>query len=208
MDSIKEQAGGFGKTALATFNDPFTLGKAQKFAGGLSDAAGFSLEANSLAQKGIDTEAMKNFSASQIRGNMGLVRALAQRDMIQHSDAGEELESDAVARAAASMGGIDPGVERIIGNIAAETQLRKHNAIAGGELKNIQLENTARMRESEGAYARAAGARASKAKKRSSLNSVLGSMEHLSFLKKFGEPAADGPYGAWGGNSAYDFGNY
>lgn len=128
--------------------------------------------------------------AAQMRVAAGQQRAVAQRSMIEQRRQTERVLSRAQAVAAASGAGASgPGVDRILGNIAAEGEARALAAIYEGE-------NAARQLEGQADQVRFAG----RQERRASYMGAAGSLLEggSSIYDRFRTPTSGGTGGGYG----------
>ena len=196
---------GLGDSSLLqAFGDP----SFSKFTGGLATAATQDLAGRVALSRGQAIQAGRRLTADSLRARAGGERAIGQRQGVEIGRRGRTVESDLIAAVAAGGGGgDDPGVAKLAGDIAAETDFRRRSARAGGDIRAAGLERAADLREFEGAEALRVGKIIRKSKRRAAFGSLLGSLGNFSFLEKFGESDDDFMnIGAFGNNPGSNFG--
>lgn len=99
-----------------------------------------------------------DYQAEQHRRQAGQERAAGQRALEAERRRERLVQSNLLARAAASgAGASDPTIVALQGQIAAEGELRALSALYEGEARAYDLEEQARLRVFEGQQTRAAG---------------------------------------------------
>ena len=148
------------------------------------------MQAGQAAEEGgIAARSAAEYEARQAEVRAGQERAKSQREMLDQRRKEKFLQSELVARAAASgAGASDPTVNKLARGIAAEGELRALTALYEGEAKARGYQDMATLSRFKGGQAYRAG----KVKKRAYTTaagvSLLGGVG--SMFSKYGEPLA------------------
>ena len=107
---------------------------------------------------GESQKAAASFEARQLEQRAGQERAVAQRQSIESSRQGDLAISRASALASASGGGsYNPGIARIIGGLAEDSELRRQLILSSGEERAIGSEMDAASSRMAGTISRSSG---------------------------------------------------
>lgn len=118
---------------------------------------GTALQTIGQIQAGNAAAKAANFEAKQMQIQAGQERATAQRTAAEEKRKARIVQSNLVARAAASGGGaFDPSVIDLSGDLAEEGLYRSNSALYAGEERARSLETGASLKRFEGQQARKA----------------------------------------------------
>ena len=145
-----------------------------------------------------------NYSADQLRVNAGQEKAASQRDMISEDQRSQRVQSEILARAAASGGGAsDPTVVNIMARTAGEGAYRKAVALYHGDEAARAMTNQANAVEYEGKMAKHNAIMGGIGSIFSAgTNLISGGAGQSSLFQRFGN-GGPGMFGGYGGGGPY-----
>ena len=148
-----------------------------------------------------------DFTAEMMRQRGGQEFAASQRDMLNEKKKANLVQSALQARAAAQGGASDPSVVKAAGDIAAEGKYRQMTALYKGEDIRNYLENSAKIKNYEGAEFRRAGEIAKRGARMSAFTSLIGGFDNArSFFQKYNpQKTSDFVAPAWKNPDLFDF---